>query len=277
MSSIIGSSSQYHIRSISLPSQFTEVKSPCLSPETVPLNAEALRNELLHLVHSVNELLQSLGNQQDLLRHSTLVENTLEDSVILLDLSSRSHELLMTMRQHVMDIQSAFRRKGRGSNSLENAIYAYIGFRKKARRESLKCLKALEKMERKLNHGLLISKETRVLSEVTCLAISVSQRLFLFLAVGLDSTRGWSFFLSKKKVYNRRSKNGGDLVMNEIENVDFALDCFCHGRFEDGEGKLMMRLKSLDDGIQGLEEGINGFFRCLIRRRVSLLNILTTH
>lgn len=293
------------VRSISLPSrlhpssqkieaQLSKLKPWELSSTSmgIPLGSETIHlglTGLAELYSSVKELIHSPLTQQALLKHECrkLVEETLDGSIGLLDSCGTARDLLLNMKKHVQDLQSAFRRRSTTDSSIESNVQAYISFRKKAKKDIVKSIRALKIMQSNfvafnlLNvdlHLLLVIKLLRELSSIT---ISVFWSLYVFLSVPVRKTKanGWSLIRKLVPATFAGSKKAEKMMFNEVSNVDIAL-CSMDGNFRENGAKIdvqmvQRRLETLDGTVDGLEGGLDCLFRCLIQHRVSLLNLLT--
>ncbi|KAK7307442.1 hypothetical protein VNO77_40516 [Canavalia gladiata] len=292
----------YHVRSISLPSRLhpslpkieKEMKrlktweassqSQALVDAASSQQTEAIKvglKGLSELYNCVEELIGSPLSLQALLRHEGKhVEKPLDMSVCLLDICGSTRELLLLMKEHVLDLQSALRRKGMDS-SINSQICAYICSRKKVRKDIAKRLKALKTMESSIKSYPLLDVDhhlqmvINVLRELSTITISFFRKLLHFMSgpVLKKNTRGWSLFSGMNRA-NRENR-----MINEIGDVDVAL-CSFHKRFRKNDAKtdiqnVKRRLGELEGSIRELEAGLGCLFRCLIQQRVSLLNLLT--
>lgn len=286
------------VRSISLPSRLhpnsieAELKTLGLlstsqtihsgSGETISTGFTRLAN----LYNNIEEILQSphtqqaLGHQQNV----KLVEAALEDSVGWLDACDTARDLIMMMKEQVEDLQSALRRRGRGGDSsIGTNILAYISFRKKLKKNIGKSLRVLKRLESK-NNGAFplldchVFMAVKALRESNTITISMFQSLLSFLSVPEMKTKaggGWSL-ISKLLPVNVVAADRSQKLFNEVGIVDFTL----YGQVRKSDAKIdaqtqLRRLETLSSSIQGLEAALDCLFRCLIRNRVSLLNILT--
>ncbi|XVF62268.1 hypothetical protein PTKIN_Ptkin08bG0203800 [Pterospermum kingtungense] len=244
---------------------------------------------LANLYNNIEEILkspltrQALGHQQNV----KLVEESLEDSVGLLDACGTARDLIMMMKEQIQDLQSALRRRG-GDSSIGTNILAYISFRKKLNKNIAKSLRVLERLQCKNNgaaafplfgvdcHLLMVVKALR---ESNAIAISMFQSLLSFLSMPVMKSKagsGWSLI---SKLIPVVAAERSQKLFNEVGIVDFTLYTL-HGQFRRNDAKIdaqteLKRLKTLSASIKGLEAGLDCLFRCLIRNRVSLLNILT--
>ncbi|CAN1122184.1 hypothetical protein LINPERPRIM_LOCUS2626 [Linum perenne] len=260
------------VRSISLPSRIhptslkfqatlTKLKSwesssSCSTSRTEPIQGHDIETGLTRLVElfdSVEQLLQSPLNSlhQD-------VEDALEGSVRLLDVCNTGKELIQAIKEHVHGLQSALRR--RNSRSIHDNIQAYFSFRKKAKKSMSTSLRLLSK---KTTHCTNLS-----IREVSNVAASVFESLFLFLSspvVKNNNGRG-SWAVMKSKLI----RSGGSVSLLNNNEYDGEM---MSGKFDVKE--VQRRLEGLDVCIKGIETNLDCVFRCLIKNRVSLLNLVT--
>ncbi|KAI4314631.1 hypothetical protein L6164_027519 [Bauhinia variegata] len=288
------SHSQYHVRSISLPSRLhptslnvvTELNKLKTwegsdSDTASSVQAEMIKSGLAglaELYNCVQELIHCPQTQQALLRGShnqgKYVENLLDMSVGLLDVCGSARELLLLMKEHIQDLQSALRRKGLDS-SIKDHIHAYVCFRKKAKREISNGLKSLKTMENSYKSFPLLDLDyhllmvVNLLRELCTITISFFRKLLFFMHVTLlkKHTRRWSLF------------SGSDRGTRIVGGIDIAL-CFFHGRVRKTNAKadiqiVKRRLEEIEGSIKELEAGVDCIFKCLIQHRVSLLNLFT--
>ncbi|CAI9777930.1 unnamed protein product [Fraxinus pennsylvanica] len=292
------SSAQNHFRSISLPSRLHpnatkfEAEQQKLKTREISKKADCITSEdiqsgllwLTELYNCVEELMQSPSTQQSLFQHDQdgkMVEESLENSVELLDSCGTIRELVFTIKEQVQDLQSALRRKGQDS-SIQSDMNKYFSFRKKMNKSIAKSLKKLKHMESKNgatltdNHSL--SMAIRMLREATNHAISIFRSLLVFLSSPAASMGGWYFVFKLKSVASHRN----DEILSEVGSVDFALNSL-NARIRNNDSKAVdvqmacKKLQKLDASIEGFEAELERLFRQLLQSRVTLLNILTDH
>ncbi|CAI8608950.1 unnamed protein product [Vicia faba] len=269
------------LRSISLPtrihpsSQRVEALLNHFKPQnpfqsisrTLCFEADTIQSDLVVLAELYNcmeELLHSQQTQQDLLHHHNgkLVEYSLDVSVTLLDACSSSRELLLNLREHFQTIQSAIRRRrgGNASSSIESSIYEYDCFRKNAKKEISKQLCEMKRTGNKVKVSSIMGQDqnmiflARVLIEASIITISIFRSLLLFISLPRLRTTKASSFISKLNPSKLFSSE------NEQKETDFA--------------SFLRVLETMNDSICGLEGGLGCIFRCLVRNRVSFLNML---
>ncbi|CAL5197424.1 unnamed protein product [Lathyrus oleraceus] len=276
--SMLPASPHQPLRSISLPtrihpsSQRVEALLNHLKPKNSTqflsrtFEADTIHSDLVVLAELYNcmeDLFCSQQTQQALLHYQNgkLVEDSLGGSVTLLDACSSSRELLLNLKQHVQTIQSAIRRRrGNSTSSIESSIYEYDCFRKKAKKEILKQLCDMKRMENKVKVLSLMGQDQNliflagVLREASTITTSIFRSLLLFISMPrLRTTKGSSLIskLNPSRLFSPEK---------EHKNTDFA--------------SFLRMLETLNDSVCDLEGGLDCIFRCLVRNRVSFLNML---
>ncbi|KAG7618546.1 hypothetical protein AtNW77_Chr4g0314971 [Arabidopsis thaliana] len=242
---------------------------------------------LTELYGCVHELLESPYVKHTLLHHQEgkLLEESLDGSVLLLDVYEGTREVIVAMREHVTNLKSALRRKG----SLEKEAKAYFNLRKKANKEISKQINALKKMETRdistnTDQDPAIAS-TSVLRETIEITVSMFRHLLLFLstippppspAKIFKTTIG---FLSIPFVSSSLSDKSLILIkeMKSLDNV--FLGSILDSRKTLFEVETMenekMRRDVVEDGFRDLEAGLDSVSKCLVKNRVLFLNILS--
>ncbi|KAJ4890161.1 hypothetical protein Rs2_29909 [Raphanus sativus] len=245
------------IRSISLPSRIHPPSAKfqaALSQlhtcqNTASSDSQSLQISLLNLselYHSLHQLNHSLPTAQ--------AENSLDVSATLLDSCDAARNLILTLKEHILNLQSALRRKGK---SMEVQTKEYFVFRKKIKKETNKLVLGLKKLDS---------------SETTALAVSLFRSLFTFLSTSsaMKTNTCTLRFVSKLIGGGGRSSTS---IMSELHNLDLVLR-------SDGENSkelVKKALEILEERTEGLEAALDSLFKSLVQYRVYLLNILTTH
>ncbi|CAF2046770.1 unnamed protein product [Brassica rapa subsp. narinosa] len=244
------------IRSISLPSRIHPPSAKfqaALSQlhtchNSSSSDSQSLQISLLNLselYHSLHQLNHSLPTAQ--------AEHSLDVSTTLLDSCDAARNLILNLREHLLSLQSALRRKGK---SMEVQIKEYFVFRKKIKKETSKLVLGLKKLDS---------------SETTALAVSLFRSLFTFLstASAMKTNTCTLRFVSKLIGGGGRSSTS---IMSELHNLDLVLR-------SDGDNSKEVKkaLEILEERTEGLEAALDSLFKSLVQYRVYLLNILTTH
>ncbi|CAA2965720.1 uncharacterized protein LOC111397743 [Olea europaea var. sylvestris] len=289
------SSAQNHFRSISLPSRLNpyatklevelqKLKTREISKKSDCITTEGIKSWLLglaELYNYVEELMLSPTTQKSLVQHyqnGKIVEESLKNSVELLDSCGAIRELVVMVKEQVQFLQSALRRKGQDS-SIQKDMNEYFSFRKKMNKSIAKSLKKLKHLERKNgatltdNHNLPMA--TRMLRKTTDYAISIFRSLLVFFSSPAASMGRWSLVSKVKSVASHRN----DGILSEVGSVDFALNSL-NAAIRNSNSKVVdvkmagEKLQNLDASIEGLEAELERLFRQLLQSRVTILNIL---
>lgn len=258
--------------------------------ETAPFGADSIQIGLVglaELYNCVDEILQSPLAQQAILRHQSgkLVEEALEGSLTLIDTCCTAKDMLLMMKEHVLTLQSAFRRKGRNSGSEEH-IYAYVSSRNKVQKDISKCLLSLKKLKSKVGCSSAIDADQhlleiiRVIRESSSIAISIFQSFLLFFSMPeMKTTKGRWSLVSKLKQLRSSSADKGLEIINEVKSLDLCLFSL-HEKSQANDPKAEVQkikrmLETVNLSLDSLEAELECTSRCLVQNRVSLLNILT--
>ncbi|MCL7045786.1 hypothetical protein MKW94_000141 [Papaver nudicaule] len=297
----------YHIRSTSLPSTFhhplTARVEEQLSKIKLELNenrsldhytTEMLRDGLFGLkglYDSVEDLLKLPHTQQILVkqRHDKWVDEVLDDSLRLLDVSGTTRDVLSRIKENVQETRSALRRRrpspeGELDSAGKSIVEYYMSSIKKANKEVQKCLGELKRMGGN-KHGFSSSSSSSLLLEKQqqdCLAI-----VNVLKQVGAVTVALYESLLSRYKcTVPRTSCSGWSLVsklmikqtsrQRLLTGLTTAKDRDEQRVIKGRDGVAQKPLEALETSIQSLEEGLELVFRQLIKTRVSLLNILST-
>ncbi|XP_010277256.1 PREDICTED: uncharacterized protein LOC104611755 [Nelumbo nucifera] len=156
--------SRYHVRSISMPSRshptatdieeelnrLRALESLSTAQSGSPLKGESISVALLGLVElykCVESILQMPQTPQTLVHHQLdgWVDELIEGSVTLLDIGSTTKDILLQMKENVLDIHSALRRR-KFEEMLGNKIATYISFKKRVKKDVSCCLKMLKRL-----------------------------------------------------------------------------------------------------------------------------------
>lgn len=220
-------------------------------------NFDALRD--LH--KSANDLLHSPEIQQVLVhkKQEKWLHEVSEASLRMLDVCSISKDVLLLVKEHLLDLQFTLRKVTVGEPNVDTKIAAYNHYRKKLKKETLKCLRSLKEMRNKamisdmshIDHNHMVVVE--VLREVRDITISIVESLLSLISIPWVDQKG-SF--------------GSKLLRSSGQNLyDFCDETALHSANK--------RLEAMEIAIEDLEVELECMFRRLIPTRVSLLNILT--
>ncbi|GAA0159583.1 hypothetical protein LIER_38895 [Lithospermum erythrorhizon] len=272
-----------HIRSISLPSrshpttlQIEEQLNKIRTWEaSAAPTAETISNGLCGLVElykSMDDLLNLPQTLQTFSKYQNAkwVDEILECPVKLLDVCGILRDLVSQFKENVRDLQSSLRRK-KGDLSIESCITKYTTFRKKMKKDAKKCISTLKKMDQAIEASILdvdqhISSLIKVVKEVNALSVSIFQYVWVFFSSSNSNSSKWS--ISRLLVNKGRvACEVQQVIKNELEVIDDALCNDC--------SKVQQKLEKLEASIEGIENGLEGMSRCLIRSRASFLNVIS--
>lgn len=179
-----------------------------------------------------------------------------------------SKDVLLLVKEHLQELQFTLRRASIGDPGIEEKISAYNCYRKKLKKETLKCLKWLKGMKcttqastmqyPPMNEQKLVLV-VDVLKEVRMTSISIVESLLsLVSSPWLDSkSSGKRSFTSKLVCVNLFCSD--DMIYDDAMVLQSA----------------NKRLAGVRMAIEDFEVELECMFRRLIHTRVLLLNILT--
>ncbi|XP_015065454.1 uncharacterized protein LOC107010676 [Solanum pennellii] len=280
-------SSKSNKRSISLPSRShpaTQIIEEELNKlktwefSASPTAAEAVFRGLIGLgeVHkcmidllNLPLTLQSLSQCQN----KKWVDEILDKSVRFLDICGTTRDIVSQFKENVKDVQSSLRRRKE-----DLSINNYTIFRKKMKKEAKSLITALKRMDHEEVVDVmevddqLVSAVIRVLREVATMGISVFQILLNYLSASNSKP------ISKWSLVSRLVNKGGDQGnVNEIESVDVALSSLskCGPNEVEKIQFVLSKLERVEAHFECIENGLDNIFRCLIRSRSTLLNVVS--
>ncbi|KAJ4834323.1 hypothetical protein Tsubulata_014224 [Turnera subulata] len=222
-------------------------------------NFSALRD--LH--NSANDLLHSPEIQQVLVhqKQEQWLHDVSEASLRMLDVCGISKDILLLVKEHLLDLQFTLRRKIDCEPNIHAKISAYNHYRKTLKKETMKCLKSLKGMKTKslvtsgVDVNLLVVVE--VLREVRITTISIVESLLTLISIP------W---------LDQKTTKGSLIRQKFLRASGQSLHDFCD---ETALHSANKRLEAVEIAIEDLEVELECISRRLIQTRVSLLNILT--
>ncbi|KAL9662900.1 hypothetical protein QQ045_027735 [Rhodiola kirilowii] len=281
---------KYHVRSISLPatSHPTSVRVEqelnslkmhhASSSDSATVICSGLSG-LEKLYNCVDELLAMHTTEESLLTHQSeqWAGDLFDASVKILDVCCTSRDTVLEVKRHVQEIQSAIRRR-KGDSGVERSISSYKSFRKSLKRDATKMIAALKKTDIKIRASAVTSADIdrlriiRVLTEATTITISIFESLlmiFLGTSLSCTTTTKWSFV---PRLMNKRVAACDKEILNEFLNADAAL---VKSASSEVSSDALDKLATLEMSLGGLEDCLENVFRCLLRSRVCMLNIMS--
>nr|XP_023906671.1 uncharacterized protein LOC112018376 [Quercus suber]POF18296.1 hypothetical protein CFP56_47541 [Quercus suber] len=203
-------------------------------------------SDLQDLHNCVDELLLLPLTQQAFIQdhHRKWFDQLLDGSLRLLDICSIAKDALLEMKTGIHELQSTMRRRQGGETRLAREVGKYFTTRKvviKAVQKALKGMETGKRLQSNLSNWSLVSKLVRP---------------------------------------KRVASKGEEKNVNELGKVEAALQSLIDHK--KSKSNCLMNVESaqnwlgkLESSIQDLEEGIENHFRCLLKTRVSLLNIIS--
>ncbi|XP_059670786.1 uncharacterized protein LOC132316299 [Cornus florida] len=288
----------YNIRSITLPcrshpstlrieEELNKLKAWEASPMPTAENVCNGLSGLEELYKCMDDLYNLPMTQQALSQHQheKWINELLDGSLRLLDVCGTTRDAVSQMKEHVRDLQSSLQRR-KGDSRTESRIVKYNCFRKKMEKDARKLIAALKRFDNKIEASLLLdvdhdtSSVIRVLREVSVLSSCVFQSLLLFLSVPILKAKPTKWSLVSKMLRNGKvaCEEQQDIVINELKSVDVALQTLRGSKSSEGDDNIQIAqssLEALGARIEGVENGLEGMFRRLIKTRASLLNIVS--
>ncbi|KAK8582585.1 hypothetical protein V6N13_069359 [Hibiscus sabdariffa] len=267
----------FHARSNSLPSRQHPITSQ------IDENVSRLRES--HFASTSSSIgdklncLQGLYEYIDMFLQRKLVDELLDGSLVLLDVCRTAKDSLLQTKECTQELQSILRRR-KGIEGLANEVGKYFTSKKAARKAIYKALKNLRHMENKFSTsssckdgetGAVIS----TLKQVEAVTISVLESLLSFISGPVADLKSSRWSLASMLMHRKRVMSEGDeQKTNEITNAEAALRSMIKfGNMKHVEN-LQNELQNSELCIQDIEEGLESFFRRLIKARVTVLNIL---
>ncbi|KAF5745801.1 hypothetical protein HS088_TW07G01395 [Tripterygium wilfordii] len=242
---------------------------------TEACNCSSKLSGLKDLYDSVAALLQLPQTQQALAQEyfRKLVNEVIDWSLKLLETSGTAKDALSVAKESVHELQSALRRRRRGDEfGLSNEVNKYLT----SRREVKKVIRNILR-ESKMKNSSSIVKEMsvhdsiRILREVQEATQSVLEAVLVNVS---GPSKGSKWSLVSNLVLSKGEAKAEEL--NEFEKVDASV-CAILGVYQKSMNFFHVKneLEKLLSSIQEFEDGLEWLIWCLIRSRVSLLNILS--
>ncbi|KAI3460452.1 hypothetical protein Pfo_017115 [Paulownia fortunei] len=276
-----------HCRSNSLPSKSHPVRDDVedhlcrlkASEATSTSATSVLKNlaSLRDLQEGINNMIK-LSSIHQVLSHKqgeSWTNEILEESLRLVDLCEFSRDVVFSTKESVQELESSIRRN-RGETAIAD-VNAYESSRKKINKR-VKYIKNLKSFKRNstalLNTDCDLKAIAMMLKETEALGFSVLKSVLILVsgAKGRSNQRSWSLlskFAQVSRVHSEIEQESGaeDLCSLKIKKSHKSKDDIT-------VQNILKQLKASEMTIQGLEDGLEAFFRSLVKTRVSLLNVL---
>ncbi|KAG6687199.1 hypothetical protein I3842_11G058600 [Carya illinoinensis] len=289
-SSPLNQKSNYHARSVSLPSRPHPLILQCNehlcrlgASDTTSSPSTTLRSKLscLQDLHGcVEKLLQLPQTQQAIVqeRHEKWVEELFDGSLQLLDGCSATKDAVIHTKECTRELQSIMRRRRGDDMGFEREVRKYLMSRKVVKKAVQRALKGMESKRANKNHENLAMVST--LREIEAATLNVFESLLSYIIGPKLRSKPSSWSLVSKLVLPKRvACDNEETERSELEMVDAALYAIISEKASKPDHivnaeNVQNLLGKLEPNVQDLEEGLERLFRRLIKTRVSLLNIL---
>lgn len=182
------------------------------------------------------------------------------------------------MKTGVHELQSTMRRRQGGETRLAREVGKYFTTKKVVIKADQKALKGMDSnsIDKNLETQAIIS----TLREVETVNSAVLESVLTFIAGKRLQSNLSNWSLVSKLVHPKRVASKGDEKnVKELEKVDAALQSLIGHKKSKSDCLTNVEgvqnwLGKLETSIQDVEEGIENHFRCLLKTRVSLLNMI---
>ncbi|XP_051123973.1 uncharacterized protein LOC127246572 [Andrographis paniculata] len=218
--------------------------------------------------------------QQELSRKQgqELINELLEGSLRLVDHCQLSRDIVQLTKESVQDLESSIRRnKGEAACGVDFSSYATS--RNMIKKMINKCVKNLRSFNKNSTEvtgsDCDLNAIGTLLKEAEVQAFSALNSVFILLSGEKERSnqRSWSFLSKLTKINNVHSKVEQENNFEELYSLDFPKSQ--RGMDSIALQNVSKQLRASEMIIQELEEGLEAFFRSLVKTRVSLLNILS--
>ncbi|MCL7036705.1 hypothetical protein MKW94_006386 [Papaver nudicaule] len=244
----------FHVRSISLPTN-SHPLALAVEQQLCILRATEQSTSSSSICQNLSGLKDLYACVEDFLstQDGECLDSGLDGSIKLLDVCSIIRDILSQMKQSVQELQSSIRRRS-------NEVSDYMISRKKTTKVIRKCLSDLKNNKKN-------ETEVSILTKVEATTLAVFESLLSFVSELKQNKSLISKLMLNKKVSSHKC----DQETSEVMEVDTAVKSLIKGIEVNSVQKT---LKALEMTLQDLEDGVESVFRCIIKNRVSLLNIL---
>ncbi|CAN1770777.1 hypothetical protein LINPERHAP1_LOCUS11708 [Linum perenne] len=232
-------------------------------------------NGIQDVYECVDKLIQLPSTQQAMIHDQN---ELLDGSLRVLDLCNTVKDALSQMKESVAELQSAIRRR---QGDLVAETKRYLNSRKTVKKAIHKALKGAETKKSTSSNNMKSTSSNSVeaismLREVECIVLEVLGSLLSFITQSNSKSKSSSWSLVSKIMTSK--KNEVSANTNEFAEVDACLKTSKSSEEIQAHLKnlqpCIQDLENLQPCIQDLEEGVECLFRCLIKTRSSILNIL---
>ncbi|KAK4780383.1 hypothetical protein SAY87_016489 [Trapa incisa] len=226
---------------------------------------------------STQQVLSQGGDQR-------IINELLDVSVMILDICGATRDLVLQVKDHLRDLESAVRRSRKEDSSIDMAIVGYSSLRKKTKKDARRIIARLREVDMNAaaapptlgdNRDLHFSAVVRALREASLVGVSVFRSVLLFLSGPTVGQAKWSLISRLMLKAGAVESEIKPVVVNTFEDVSAALRSVqLKGSDAEAMRVLQSRFRQLDVGIGSIEDGLESSFRRLVKTRATLLNLI---
>ncbi|KAB2051111.1 hypothetical protein ES319_A12G033500v1 [Gossypium barbadense] len=179
-------------------------------------------------------------------------------------------DIVLQTKESASELQSTLCQSKIGEAEIVSEVRKYMSSRKVAKKTIHKSLGNLKVIQRK--NTVSLSETISILKEIETVTCSMFEDLLSL----ISGPKPGSWLSVLKLLHQRRiACEDAGRNMNEFEKVDVTLKSFRITKSDIINLEMQNKLKNLELFIQYLEDGLECLFKCMIKARVLLLNILT--
>lgn len=279
-----------HVRSTSLPTtthplivcaveQLQRLKSSegtsTSSSSTICQKLDGLRK----LYDCVDDVLKLPTSQQVHGKYAKFLEQVFDVSLNVLDICSIIKDAFSQMKGSVQLLESSLRRGRVGESNVSTQVDAYMASNKKLNKVICKCLRDLKQKE---TNQMIVIEDSDFASLISLIkgvedvSITTLESTLSFISHPKMRSKANSWSLASKMLKPKRVISCEGIDISEVEKIHKELLLLRNEKIDQSQMlTALKRLETFESSIQELEEGLGVIFRCLLKNRVSLLNILS--
>lgn len=184
-----------------------------------------------------------------------------------MDVCDNTKDVVSQMKELILDLESSLRRRC-GS---ENDADSYKVSRKKIVKQVSKALANLNKLKKMgLEKDSNLVSVVRMAKDVESITLSTIKSILIFMSGSKtrSDNNGWS--LVTKMMKSKRVTCDSGVEITELEKIDQVM--YAKSDSKDVRD-LQKQLETLEKTISEIEDGLDSVSKCLVKMRVSLLNV----
>ncbi|KAL8240479.1 hypothetical protein R6Q59_013834 [Mikania micrantha] len=261
--------------------QVRPISSPCRSPPATLPNpsAQNICTQIAEICKLKVDPDSISGNQ-----NREWVEELLDKSMKLLEVCSRTWDMVTQFKERIRDVNCLLRRR-KFDLRCETGIKKYNCFRKKMKKDAKLLIAGLKQADNMITSDASIAvnsdnNQLAAVIKVVSKTVPVFESLLLYFGMPISKPSRWSMLVSKlihkgKVACEDQQEHG---MMNDFQRIDEELQNLCKNGSSEQEKKMQIakcRLETQVTQIDCLETRLECMFRHLIGICVCLLNIIS--